>query len=345
MSRRLAVTVALFLSLALRSNGQDTLRMCFLGDVMAHLPQTEAALKHGYDSYFSHFSEWLATSDINVANMEETIGVSPYTGYPCFSAPMALAEAVSEWGVGVFLMANNHICDKGRSGLDSTFAVYDRLPVKRAGAYRNQLEEEMVNPLILTTKGIKVAFINFTYGTNGIPVPSPYVISKLDSVTIKTAIARGRERGADLIVALPHWGEEYRLTCSREQKLWAERLYRWGVDMIVGSHPHVVQEVEYDGRHLTAYSLGNWVSNMSVPFSQIGMLLSVGVTRCEGRVRILPPEVVYTWCGRRGHIGDNYTVVPISECVGHPEMFRSREQYNKLVSEWKALQEKQLPKQ
>lgn len=319
----------------------DTVRFVFIGDVMAHLPQTNAAARHGYDSYYKHIQKYIDRADIAVANMEEPLAVAPYSGYPTFSAPAALAEATKRAGFDVLLAANNHICDKGRVGLDSTRAVYNRMKVTYTGFFRDSVEEEMDNPPLLNVKGLNVAFVNFTYGLNGFKAPAPWRVNLMDSTEVKRLIAKARERGADFVIALPHWGEEYHLEYSQSQKQWAERMYGWGVDMVVGTHPHVVQAVEYEKGRLTAYSLGNYISNMSVAYGQIGLLLSVEVIVYDHFIiKVAPPQCTYLWCAKPGTFDDNYTVFPITEYECRPEAFRSRDQYNKMMTEWSGLKKK-----
>lgn len=352
MKKMTVVLLMLFAACTLcHAGARDTLRITFIGDVMSHGPQLRKARLPGADStkassydfssYFQYTRRWIVTSDIAVANMEFPVGVVPYSGYPTFSAPRSLADEVIDAGVDLFLAANNHICDKGRKGLDSTYAIYRSLPVKFTGLYRDQIDEKLSNPAIINAKGFRVAFINFTYGLNGFTLPPPYVVGQMDSLEVKQAIIRARNRGADFIIALPHWGAEYNLDYTSEQRRWKENLYRWGVDMIIGTHPHVPEPVEYMDGRLTAYSLGNYVSNMSVPYSQIGILLIATLVRREdGSIETLPPEVIYLWCGRGGYMESNYTVVPIEEYLERPEAFRDRSQWEKMRREYSKIKQK-----
>ncbi len=352
MKRLLALFTLLVLFTApCRAAERDTLRMSFVGDVMMHYKQiraaripgadTTSAASYDFSSYFSHIRGRLDSCDISVANMEFPVGVVPYTGYPVFSAPSSIVQEAIDAGMDLLLLANNHICDKGRRGLDSTYAIYSRMPVKFTGLWRDTIDEQLYNPAIITAKGFRVAFINFSYGFNGFNVPQPYVAGKLDSLQIKQAIRRARNRGVDYIVALPHWGVEYSLDANAEQRRWRDRLYRWGVDMIVGSHPHVPQAVEYSQGRVTAYSLGNYISNMSIAYGQVGILLTVSVVRREdGSLETLPPDVTYLWCGKAGQMEPNYSVVPIEEYLDRPEEFISRSQYDKMVREYSRIKQK-----
>ena len=334
-----------------RAAERDTLRMSFIGDVMTHgrqlrlarIPGADTTKSSSYDfsSYFKYVKPLMDTCDISVANMEFPVGVVPFSGYPVFSGPESLVQETIDAGVDLMLLANNHICDKGRRGLDSTLAIYSRLPVRYTGLWRDSTEERLCNPAIIDASGFRVAFINFSYGFNGFTIPEPYVAGALDSLQIKQAIDRAHNRGADYIVALPHWGVEYSLDESAEQRRWRDRLYRWGVDMIVGTHPHVPQPVDYSQGRVTAYSLGNYISNMSIAYGQVGILLRVTLVRCEdGSIETLPPDVTYLWCGKGGLLEPNYTVVPIEEYLDRPEAFLSRDQYDKMVREYNRIKQK-----
>jgi len=351
--KKLTALIALMIitSLAARAVEPDTLRISFIGDVMCHSRQLRLArvpeaggtgdAAYDFSPYFRYVKPVLDTCNISVANMEFPVGAEPFSGYPVFSAPESLAREAANAGIDLFLAANNHIIDKGKRGLDSTFAAYGRLPVRFTGIWRDTIEERVTNPAIIDANGFRVAFINFTYGLNGFSVPSPYVVGQLDSLYIKTAIQRARNRGADYIVAVPHWGVEYNLDYHPEQRRWKERLYRWGVDMIVGTHPHVPQAVEFTDGHITAYSLGNFVSNMNVVNSQIGILLVATLVRREnGSIETLPPRVIWLWCGNEGLLEDNYTVIPIESFLHDPEAFNDRAQYDKMVREYLKIKQK-----
>ena len=248
----------------------DTLSILFMGDVMQHrqqlhsalIPGTDSTLSSSYDysSYFAHVQHFIDEADFTVANMEFCLGGPPYTGYPSFSAPEALAEEAAEAGIDLFLCANNHICDKGRRGLVSSLEKYGKIGVPVTGVYRDSLDEQKHNPYIAELGGVRVAFINFTYGTNGIRVPEPFIVNMMDKEKVREAFVRAREMEADIIIALPHWGQEYTTVPDSRQREWAEFLLECGADAVIGSHPHVIQPVEFP----VAYSMGNFISNMSL---------------------------------------------------------------------------------
>ncbi len=217
----------------------DTLTMRIFGDIMMHTRQIETAASedgaYDFSSYFSLLSEEISSADIVVANMEFTLAGKPYTGYPCFSAPDSFATFLAETGFDVFLAANNHIFDKGRAGAARTISIYRKLEQTHGIRFTGLAEDEdglSGNfPLTIRRKGISVALVNFTYGTNS-PLSSewPKVNLMDDSGSLREAFRKAQE--ADFTIALPHWGTEYRLKHSESQKKTAQQLADMGADII-----------------------------------------------------------------------------------------------------------------
>ena len=322
----------------------DTLSILFMGDVMQHrqqlhsalIPGTDSTLSSSYDysSYFAHVQHFIDEADFTVANMEFCLGGPPYIGYPSFSAPEALAEEAAEAGIDLFLCANNHICDKGRRGLVSSLEKYGKIGVPVTGVYRDSLDEQKHNPYIAELGGVRVAFINFTYGTNGIRVPEPFIVNMMDKEKVRDAFVMAREKEADIIIALPHWGQEYTTVPDRRQREWAEFLLECGADAVIGSHPHVVQPVEFP----VAYSMGNFISNMSLRNTELGLMiiLKIAVTS-YGDSYVAGLEAVPVWCSRPGGYGDGYTVLPVREFLDRKEEFRSGYNYTKMKDTYNRL--------
>lgn len=322
----------------------DTLSILFMGDVMQHrqqlhsalIPGTDSTLSSSYDysSYFAHVQHFIDEADFTVANMEFCLGGPPYTGYPSFSAPEALAEEAAEAGIDLFLCANNHICDKGRRGLVSSLEKYGKIGVPVTGVYRDSLDELEHNPFIAEIGGVRVAFINFTYGTNGIRVPEPFIVNMMDKEKVREAFVRAREMEADIIIALPHWGQEYTTVPDSRQREWAEFLLECGADAVIGSHPHVIQPVEFP----VAYSMGNFISNMSLRNTELGLMiiLKIAVTS-YGDSYVAGLEAVPVWCSRPGGYGDGYTVLPVREFLNRKEEFRSSYNYGKMKDTYNRL--------
>ena len=308
----------------------DTVTISFIGDVMQHGGQIKAALQpdgtYNYANTFRFMEKDFKAADYMVANMEFTVGSLPYSGFPFFSAPKEIAIQAKESGIDLFLMANNHICDRGAKGLERTIKAYEDLNIETLGAYRNKEEADTSSVLMVELKGIRFAFFNFTYSTNGIPVPSPYYVNMQDSIEIKEHIAEAKEKGADFIIALPHWGEEYHTEPSWLQKDYAQFMFNEGVDAIIGGHPHVPEEgyIYTKGdtvKRVVFYSLGNYVSNQYFSgYTHTGIMVSLHFERdAAGNLRMLMPDWKYMWCFRKGQLLEDYTVVPMEEFIGGEE--------------------------
>lgn len=329
----------------------DTVSVVFLGDMMMHSGQIANA-KVGEDSFdfslcFPRVERLIKEADIAVANMEFTLAGRPYTGYPCFSAPDSYAETIAEIGVDIFLTANNHILDKGRKGIERTLGEYSKLEEERrvryTGTAMTAFDDSLRFPLRVVSKGIRIAMINFTYGTNcriGEEYPMVY---RTDTVRIAEAVRRARAFGADFIIALPHWGVEYSLRHSAAQ----ERLARWlaekGCDAVIGAHPHVLQDIEtltvedFSGARVrnvpVVYSLGNFISNMSAPNTQIGMMVTLRFTKdALGNRNMLEPLLTLTWCSRPGNLTKGYTTIPVKNYVGRRDQWLNPCEYDKMMA-------------
>ena len=268
----------------------DTLRLLFVGDLMQHQGQIDAArTARGYDysACFAYVKEVISQADFAVANLEVTLGGKPYRGYPAFSAPDEYLTAIHNAGFNVLLTANNHCLDRGRKGLERTLRLIDSLHIPAAGTYTDIEDRRTRYPLLLEKKGFRIALLNYTYGTNGIPVPSPAVVNLIDTTVIAQDIEKARQLHPDVLLACMHWGVEYQSLPGKEQQKLAQWLFAKGVDHIIGAHPHVVQPIEVHTDSLTrqkrlvAYSLGNFISNMSARRTDGGLMLQMEFVKNE----------------------------------------------------------------
>lgn len=318
---------------------QDTLTVRVMGDIMMHSRQIETAYRNNgeydFSTYFRNIKDMIAGADIAVGNMEFTLAGEPYTGYPSFSAPDCFAEYLAECGLDVFLLANNHIYDKGGKGAERTLKVLaelqDEYGISWCGLGNN---EDFGNPLILNADGIRIALVNFTYGTNlGTGSKSPKVCYMNNREGILKALKKAE--GADITIALPHWGEEYVLKHSSDQKDMALWLAENGADVIIGSHPHVPQDFGHIGPERTpvVYSLGNAVSNMSAANTQIELMATVRIVRNGmGDISVLPIEFTYLWCSRPGGLCSSYTVIPVEKYIGKRAEWTGEWEYDKMIT-------------
>jgi len=311
-------------------NEVDTLRLLFLGDIMQHKGQLEAALIKGenrndprsydYSGYFENLKARFAEVDMRIANMETTFAKPPYSGYPTFCSPQTLLTESKKGGIDLFLTANNHICDKGKKGLTATMNLYDSLKVLYTGIYRDSLDEVSKNPLVVELKGFRIAFLNYTYGTNGIHVPAPFIVKLIDTNSIKTDLMRAKATNSDFIIACLHWGDEYILKHNAYQERIERFFYANGADIIIGSHPHVAQDtnVEYglngEITHITVYSLGNAIANMTASITRKGMMAEIILSKDGyGSKRILAPKFEYIWTSIPKQLNRNFTILPLLE--------------------------------
>ena len=268
--------------------------LLFAGDIMGHKPQVDAAYdratgKYDYSDCFRYVEPYVQESDFACGNLEVTLGGAPYSGYPCFSSPDALLYGVQNIGFDLLFTANNHVLDRGKPGVERTIMMLDSVDMPHAGSYVDSLSRDMSYPLIMDVRGLKVGFINATYGTNGIREKAPNVVNKLDTVQMARDLERLAEMGANLKVAVLHWGNEYELWGNKRQRQCAQSLVDHGADLIIGGHPHVVQNADTlftaSGKPVVLYySMGNFISNQQRLETKGGIMVRVTVNRFTGRV-------------------------------------------------------------
>lgn len=261
----------------------------FAGDIMGHEPQFQVAYnretgQYEYADCFRYVAPLLESADLACGNLEVTLGGPPYTGYPCFSSPDALLFAVRDAGFDVLFTANNHVLDRGQYGVERTIMMLDSIAMPHAGSYVDSLSRDTSYPLIVEVKDMKVGFINATYGTNGLKVKAPNIVNMLDTVEMAADLDRLSELGADLKVAVVHWGNEYELEADAIQRRCAESLARHGADLIIGGHPHVVQDADTiynrEGKPVVVYySMGNFISNQRQSNTYGGIMVMATVNR------------------------------------------------------------------
>lgn len=272
-----------------------TIKMTVIGDIMCHNTQYTDAYNSSKDEYdFSYVLEdvknKLSQSDITVGNLETTFAGSKvgYSSYPTFNTPETLGNALKDAGVDVLSTANNHCMDKGYSGLVSTIEELDEIGIDHMGTYES--EEASNEILVKDVNGIKIAFLAYTYGTNGINVPDDksYAVNLIDKDKIKEDLEAAKELDVDLISVSMHWGTEYRQTPTDEQEELADFLFENGADIILGSHPHVLEKMEKrtieleDGTTkdgFIIYSLGNFMSGQYYDYTQQSIILDLQITK------------------------------------------------------------------
>jgi poly-gamma-glutamate synthesis protein (capsule biosynthesis protein) len=305
---------------------QQQLTLLFAGDLMQHKEQILAARNadgtYDYAPCFAALREQISRADIAVANLETTLGGAPYTGYPAFSSPDAYLLAIRDAGFDVLLTANNHCLDRRQKGLERTIRLLDSLRIPHVGTYRTPEAQAVGHPLFLFRKGFRIALLNYTYGTNGIRLTPPNRINYIDRKQIMQDIRTARAWRPDVIIACMHWGYEYQSLPNDEQRELADWMLRQGVTHIIGAHTHVVQPIELradrssGARHAVVYSLGNFISNMSAPGTDGGIIVTLTlekdtVNRIVPRTYLKRCDYNLVWTARPALTGEkNYRLCP-----------------------------------
>lgn len=310
------------LLLCLSLSAQDRISLLFVGDLMQHQAQIEAAKRGGgydYTDCFAHVKKEISGADLAIGNLEVTLGGQPYSGYPAFSAPDEYLYAIKDAGFDVLLTANNHCLDRRKKGLERTVLMLDSLKLLHAGTYINKEEHEKNYPLLVEKNGFRIVFLNYTYGTNGIETTLPNVVNYIDKEQIKKDILAARRMLPDVIIACMHWGIEYRSLPERSEREMADRLIELGVDHVIGSHPHVLQpmEIKKDSRtpakHVIVYSLGNFISNMSKEKADGGAMVKLELQRVFRITRLVDCKYALVWTSRPAISGKkNFELYPVT---------------------------------
>ncbi|HEY5692689.1 MAG TPA: CapA family protein [Cyclobacteriaceae bacterium] len=320
---RLFILLLLF---SISGYAQDTtlVKLLFVGDVMQHDSQIWSALnldskKYDYSACFQYVSPVIQSADLALANLEVTLAGHPYKGYPQFSAPDELAAGLKHAGFDVLVTANNHCVDRRKAGLERTIAVLDSLDISHTGTFKDSASRAQSYPLVVSSNGIKFSLLNYTYGTNGIPISTPNMVNLIDTVQIKTDLEKARLQATDAIIVFMHWGDEYKSEPNKFQKMLTDFCFKNGATLIVGSHPHVLQPMEWkkDKNQLIAYSLGNFVSGQQSRYRDGGAMLWIELEKIlsdsVSTTRIKDAYYELAWVYRNHESPKKYFLLPLKE--------------------------------
>lgn len=320
MKRSFIINVFLIFPVYIFSQEKEA-TLLFVGDAMQHETQMKAARKgdtYDYSSYFKYIGNKISSADLSVVNLEVTLGGKPYKGYPCFSAPDEYALALKDAGFNFFLTANNHCLDTGKKGLERTISMLDSFQIDYTGTFINKKERDRLYPKLLEVNGIRIAILNYTYGTNGIKAQSLNIVNYIDKQVMFEDINRAKASKADVMIVCIHWGDEYKLVQNKEQEDLAGWLKKQGVRLIIGSHPHVVQPI-HAGRDkegyifdLTVYSLGNFVSGMIAPNTDGGLMVEIKLSKKNQQIYIenVSYELLWRYWNRSTR---EISLIPVSQ--------------------------------
>lgn len=342
------------------SDGLRSVRFRVTGDIMVTEEQLEFAQKAGAENntYFFHpqllmIYESLRDADFTIGNLETTIGSykgKAYSGYPMFNSPETLLNALRDCGYDFFTLANNHMLDRWFDGMKNTVNAVEKFGFAHVGAYRTQ--EERNTPVIVEINGIKFGFVAYTHSTNTVenscdPAAKEYGVPYLQTADIAGDIQRLRDAGAEVVIALPHWGEEYVLAPDSQQQKYATILAEAGADVILGSHSHTVQPMGYttvtdsSGKTrdvFTIFSLGNFLSTHTKQYTDAGVILEFTIQeQADGTFKCENIGYIPTYCWIHD---DNVQVISSAKYLNNPPdgmdskaYARMREAYSEVTSQ------------
>lgn len=271
------------------------LNISVIGDIMCHNSQyidAYVSTENTYDfSYvFTDIKDYISNADIAIGNLETTFAGKDkgYSNYPRFNTPEQLATGLKDLGIDILSTANNHCMDTNYDGLVSTLNYLDNAGISHIGTNRSVDEQNTI--LIKEVNNIKIAFLSFTYGTNGISIPEDksYCVNLIDENLILNQLDKAKQYKPDLICVNMHWGTEYQTTQNATQENLTNFLFKNGVDIILGSHPHVLQPMEkrsvvlVDGSEkecFVIYSLGNFMSAQTAKNTRSSIILNISLTK------------------------------------------------------------------
>lgn len=268
-----------------------SITLAAIGDVLIHDRVYEVAeTDEGYDfmPFLEQVAPYLNETTITFANQESMIGGEEIglSNFPAFNSPYEVGDALKEVGVDIVSMANNHTLDRGEEAIQNAINHWDDIDMLYTGAYKDQADRDDIR-VIDTEEGISVAFLAYTFSTNGIAIPSgkEYLVNMIDKDTMAVDIALAKEK-SDVVVLSLHFGIEYEPLPSQKQQDLVQFAADEEVDIVLGHHPHVLQPIEWiegtEGNELLAiYSLGNFLSGQEGLDRQIGGIFQCTITKVK----------------------------------------------------------------
>lgn len=299
------------------TNAVSSVSLVAVGDNLIHNTLISAGEQEDgsldYSSFYENIKNDISSADIAVINQETILGGSEfeYTGYPVFNSPWEIGTAAIDAGFDIFTCATNHSLDKGYAGIEQECAFFDQHPeVVHVGT--NDSEEDYNSIIYYEKNSIRFAILNYTYGTNGIPIPesSPWCVNMMDKEKI-TADVNAAKQNADVIIVFPHWGTENSTSVSDYQREYVQLFSDLGVDIVIGTHPHVLQPVEWVENETTGkkmlvyYSLGNFISHQTSLNQLCGGMAEIKIEKKNGEISITSAKLVPVVCWYKSS-GDIY---------------------------------------
>ncbi|NLV77259.1 MAG: CapA family protein [Tissierellia bacterium] len=287
------------------------------GDIMFHKPQIKGAYdenigKYDFKHNFEYVKKYIKSADLAVANFETvTAGEDiPYSGFPNFNSPVETLDAIKYAGFHMLTTSNNHCLDQGKKGLLNTISAIEERGLINIGTYKEPVEDIFM----MDINNIKIALLSYTYGFNGMGYTlteeeQKYMVRKIDEDRIENDIQKAKDKGADIVVVFIHWGNEYQREPSEEQINLGRKMVQWGANIILGSHPHVIQRseiIQYNGKdNYIIYSMGNFLSNqrretMDNKYTEDGVMVKLILEKDYSKKQTIIQDIEYipTWVRR-----------------------------------------------
>jgi len=320
----------------------EKVTLLFIGDIMGHDEQIWSAENreshtYSYDTVFSYIRDEISEADVAIANFEVTLAGSPYTGYPAFSSPAELAAACKKAGIDYMVTANNHAADRGKRGIINTINKLDSLGIPHTGTFLDSAQRDSLYPVIIEKNGISFALLNYTYGTNGITVQPPAIVNMLDKNLIAKDLEKAKSRNPDAVIVFLHWGTEYDTVPSKRQTDMAQYLFDRGANLVIGSHPHVLQKMIWTNcdsckrDRIVVYSLGNFVSNQRRPKTDGGSMVRIELEKRDSSLTVSDAGYYLTWVYTPvENYRKRFFVLPCSRFENKPEFFSKPSDYEKM---------------
>ena len=312
----------------------QTIRFSAVGDIMVHSTQLKSAYDpkckcYNFDPVFKDVKNYLLSSDIAFGNLETTLpgDAKLFAGYPQFGSPDELVQTLKDIGFDIVTTSNNHSVDTGRKGIDHTIDTLDKVGIKHLGTYKSQEEFEKNRILLHRVKDFTIAFLSYTYSTNGIQIPKDKIVNLIDKTRISEDIQMAKSMNPDLIIVSYHFGTEYARFPDKFQKEMVDFAFLEGADIILGGHPHVLQHYEVNvledkygekKQRMVVYSLGNFVSGQIKRYTNGGMIFNFNLKKTfrNGRAEIsiqdidYVPVFVYVSNEKTGY---QYNLIPVEK--------------------------------
>lgn len=321
---------------------KSTATILAVGDIMFHIPQIKSAYNKDTNSYdftgmFKYVKPYIESSDIALGNFETVTSGNDigFFGFPRFNSPVETLYALKDAGFDILNTANNHAIDRGKDGIINTINYINEYGMKNIGTYK----EPEDNILIEDINGIKIAFLSYCYGFNGLESllteeKLSYMVSKIDENKIKKDIEKAKDI-SDIVVVLIHWGNEYQREPSQYQTELASNMINWGANIILGAHPHVIQKSEFiekDGKNnFIIYSMGNFLSNQRMEstgnkYTEDGIMVKIELEKDLNKEDTVIKDIDYipTWVRRyeeRGAI--KYEILPIEDFIENEDLYKN----------------------